>query len=716
MTTDLDRLYELVPAVYRMRDADQGYPLRALLRVVGEQVDVVQRDIGGLYENWFIETCEDWVVPYIGALIGYTPVSTSGATPGTTPRAQARERIIVPRREVANTIRLRRRKGTLSMLEDLAESVAGWPARAVEFYRLLAVTQNIDYLRMNRGRTAELRDGDALDALGTAFDELARNADVRRNTSVHARGTANIPDVGVFVWRLRPYTVTMGRAYLYHEASTSSYLFNPVGHDVQLYANPRGGADPGLPVPITRRAFEAHEVGESSVTPASGVPFFYGPGKSLMIWTGTAAQPVPVPADQIVPADLTDWTYRPRAGQVAVDPVLGRIMFPPVQGRARSVYVSYTYGFSTELGGGEYDRVLEQPPNAKVYRVGTGATFARISAALASWMSDAPSDAVIEIVDSDLYTEPLAIDLAANQTLQLRAANHARPVIQLHAPDDVSVVGAAGSRFVLDGITLAGSGLLVAGEMSSVTIRHSTLVPGWSLSCDCEPKHPTEPSLDVEGSPRCVTIEHSIVGAIRVDRDEVKHDPLSLHISDSIVDATSVDGIALGASQGLCADAVLNVVRTTVFGQIQTHTIELAEDSILNGLVHACRRQRGCIRFCYVMPGSDTPRRYECQPDLVEAAVAGLYTEGAVTAAERDALLDAERLRVEPDFDGTRYGAPAYCRLAPACAPEITGGADDESELGVFHDLYAPQRAANLRRRLDEYTPAGTDTGIIYAS
>jgi hypothetical protein len=258
--------------------------------------------------------------------------------------------------------------------------------------------------------------------------------------------------------------------------------------------------------------------------------------------------------------------------------------------------------------------------------------------------------------------------------------------------------------------------LLVAGEMSSVTIRHSTLVPGWALDCDCAPKHPTEPSLDVEGSPRCVTIEHSIVGAIRVDRDEVKHDPLILRIADSVVDATSVEGIALGAAQGLCADAILNVVRSTVFGQIQTRTIELAENSILSGLVHACRRQRGCIRFCYVTPGSDTPRRYECQPDLVDAAVGALDTEGAVTAAERDALLNAERLRVEPDFDSMRYGAPAYCRLAPSCAPEIVTGADDDSEMGVFHDLYAPQRAASLRARLNEYTPAGTDTGIIYAS
>jgi hypothetical protein len=63
-----------------------------------------------------------------------------------------------------------------------------------------------------------------------------------------------------------------------------------------------------------------------------------------------------------------------------------------------------------------------------------------------------------------------------------------------------------------------------------------------------------------------------------------------------------------------------------------------------------------------------------------------------------------------------RYGTPAYCQLAATCAEEIKRGADDESEMGVFHDLFQPQREANLRTRLDEFTPAGTDAGIILAN
>ncbi len=71
MTVGTDRLYELLPVIHRRRDAELGYPLRALLAVIDEQVGIVEADIEQLYENWFIETSQDWVIPYIGSLINY---------------------------------------------------------------------------------------------------------------------------------------------------------------------------------------------------------------------------------------------------------------------------------------------------------------------------------------------------------------------------------------------------------------------------------------------------------------------------------------------------------------------------------------------------------------------------------------------------------------------------------------------------------------------
>jgi hypothetical protein len=240
-------------------------------------------------------------------------------------------------------------------------------------------------------------------------------------------------------------------------------------------------------------------------------------------------------------------------------------------------------------------------------------------------------------------------------------------------------------------------------EPIRVTIRHSTLVPGWALHCDCEPKRPAEPSLELFNVNAKVSIEHSIIGSIQVNQDEVQTDPIPIQISDSILDATSSEREALDAPGYPVAHAQLTILRSTVFGQILVHSIALAENSIFDGIITAARRQQGCVRFCYITPGSRTPRRYNCQPDLVEQAAP-------------DDLKQVERDRVRPQFNSTRYGTPTYCQLANRCAEEIKQGADDESEMGVFHDLYQPQRAANLRARLDEYIPAGMEAGIIYAN
>ena len=287
---------------------------------------------------------------------------------------------------------------------------------------------------------------------------------------------------------------------------------------------------------------------------------------------------------------------------------------------------------------------------------------------------------MIEITDSGVYTEPIQITLAKGQTLQLRAANRTRPVIHMldwgtSAPDSLSVTGAGECWFVLDGVVVTGRGVQVDGDVSGVAIRHCTLVPGWGLDCDCGPQRPAEPSLTLTDAPLCITIEHSIVGAIQVERNQARLDPLQVCITDSIVDATSKDSVALGSSGKLCAHCVLVIRRSTVFGRVEVHTLELGEDSIFMGDMRACKRQQGCVRFCYVTPTSRTPRRYQCQPDLVEKAVRDAFAAGTISIDERDALLESERLRVEPDFTAARYGNPAYCQLAWECAGNRARGA-----------------------------------------
>ncbi len=207
-------------------------------------------------------------------------------------------------------------------------------------------------------------------------------------------------------------------------------------------------------------------------------------------------------------------------------------------------------------------------------------------------------------------------------------------------------------------------------------------------------------------------IERSISGSIQINENEVKTDPIPVLISDSILDATDPRKEAIGAPGCAVAHAVLSIQRSTVFGIIDVHAIEHADDSIFMDCVNVARRQLGCMRFCYVPPGCRTPRRYHCQPDLVVQNVIE-----TVADLEEQAKAKAREIgRVRPQFTSIRYGNPGYAQLALNCPEEIKRGGEDASEMGVFHDLFQPQREANLYARLQEYTPAGMDVGILFAS
>ncbi|MEU1179161.1 hypothetical protein ABZ464_16200 [Streptomyces sp. NPDC005820] len=726
-----DRLSELVALHLRRTDAENGSALRALLAVIGEQVDLVQSDLERLYDNWFVETAESWAVPYLGDLVGYRllPGHEEALATATTDRLVAR---LAPRRDVAATVGSRRRKGTLPMLEELASSVADWPSRAVEFHRLLLRDQPVrlypssDEAAVRRAQASpglvDVRHDAELVGIGGPFETQGRIAEAARIGSARRRGRYRPANVGVYVWRLRPQPLTHAPAYCIDRAR-NQFTFSILGNDVPLATKPVPEPSPEhlagrehVPAPITRREL------------ADRLPDFYGRDKSFAIWRDGHRDPVPV--SDIVVADLSGWFYRARRGQVVVDPELGRIVFGARSAPRRGVWVSHHFLQPSELGGGEYPRDVTTPGAAKVYRVGPHEEFERIQQAYRAWQHDnsggAQPEAVIEIADSGAYQEQLEFVLSPGERLEVRGAERRRPVLRLldwysNRPDSLQIRALCAEegddrpppRFVLDGLLITGRGVSVTGPMGAVVVRHSTLVPGWSLEPHCRPTHPEEPSLVLENTTACVEIAHSVVGSILVVNDEVRTDPLKVCVTDSVLDATAPDREVVSAPECRHAHAELTVRRSTVIGEVHAHAVRLGENSVFDGLMHVARRGIGCLRFCYVPPGSRTPRRYHCQPDLVAEELRRLAESGDVDPADLPRLRSLEAARVGPRFTSRRYGTPAYLQLAPSCAVEIGRGADDGSELGVLHDLFQPQREDNLRARLAEFSPAGLDAGIV---
>lgn len=675
MSFDAQAIYELLPAIYRTRDAEQGGTLRQLIGVIAEQVAVLEEDIEQLYDNQFIETCADWVVPYIGELIGYRQLY------GSTPQVRS------PRAEVADTIRLRRSKGTAATLARLAHDVTGWDACAIEMFTRLATTQFLNHPRPGNLAMTSVRNPLRLEQIDGPFDGTARTIDVRRIAS--DRGRHNIGNVAIHLWRLRSYGITNTQAF---KLDDRRYLFNPLGAPVRLFQAPMTDdfVEPtpsGLnaQMPLGRLQVDADKIARNNLPPFAR---FYGPDASFAI-AGVAADAISI----CNLSDKTDgsWAHMPAAGKVSIDPVLGRIAFGTAPAAAPNV--SFHYGFSDDLGGGEYDRSATIDP-ALVPVVAAPAQPAGLQGAL----DGVGNGGAVEIGGSGRFAvTPRITVTTANKRVELRAANKARPLLALGG--EMVITGQAGSEVTLNGLVISGAALRVkAGNdgknIKLLRLRHCTLVPGTDLLPNGAPRLPDGVSLIVETAETRVEIERCIIGGLRVAPGA------QVVITDSVIDATRDSGVAYAAPDNVSGGAALQISTSTVIGKVHATELTLASNTIFQAAlaqgdnwrapVWADRRQHGCVRFCWLPLAARVPRRYHCLP-----------------TADGD---------LRPAFTSLRYGDPGYAQLSRRTPVAIRQGADDGSEMGAFHDLFQAQRETNLRLRLSEYARFDLEVGFIFVT
>lgn len=767
------RLYDLLPAVYRERDNELGKPLRALLGLVQEQADLVEADIRQLWNNFFIETCEPWVIPYLGDLVGTValfdasrinqPDTARQLFPDLTGLSLIPDVSLRARADVAKTIYFRRRKGTLPMLEELARDVTGWSAHAVEFFELLGWTQCMrNHLRMHSLHAPDLRRVETLDRLNGAFDEISHTVDVRpigttpERLSSSVTGWYNILNIGFFLWRLGSYELELVQArrddlavgnYGYY-----GYHFSPLGQPTPLFTRwRREGDEAGLatelhvPGPIRPAAFY-NDLARAQATPGAGFTDYYGmfdelpPAQNPTNLPQAAASSfmilrdgVIVPPPLVRCLDLSTWR-QPTGNVVGVDVKLGRMAFGTTFVPTNRVDVSYHYGFSADLGGGPYERRawLLRPALANLHiavdqSLTTPGSVATLNAALAQWVAAGKPNTLISILDSCTYDEALSLEPADDRWLVLEAgAGAADSGVRPHVQGSMTIKGAhQTSSVTLSGLLIEG-GIHVEGSLGRLRLLHCTLVPGRALSnADGQPIS-LDPSLLVEAGTDSapsntrlrVEMAFCITGPLRIPSHAE-----GLWLLDSIVDGVAVAPNAqrtaalASPTGGYGPPAWLE--RVTIFGRASLRELKWASEVIFTEPVTTERRQSGCVRFSFVPPTSVTPRRYRCQPDL-EVSTQIEQREKATGVKLMQAQRNAVRTAIEkwllPGFTSTRYGQPAYAQLHLTCPRQIATGAEDGSEMGAFCHLKQPQRTANLRLRLEEYLPFGLESGIIYVT
>lgn len=458
-------LYNLLPSIYRERDSKSDFFLKKICNIIDNAFKLTMDSIKKTYDIPFIETCDDWAIPYIAANINASiPYAVTNSKYG-------------QRAWIANTISFRKHKGTVSMLEQLARDATNWPAKVVEFFQFINFVPNVNY---NPNKSSifipDIRDIAKLDRLMSPFERISHMLDIREIGS--SKGLYNIENIGIFLWRIKSLPVLDAPAY-YH--GSTNFSFNQFGFDVPIFkkGKPLGerydmAEEINIDGPLNIQTlkdnlddyyYEYEKYDEDTSNPDIS-SLTEHKKKSLSLKVNDKI----IGTNSIIVCSLKDWNIQIPKGKVAIDPVLGRIRFPENE-LPKSVYVNYYYGFSSEIGGGFYIRKrcsfgdlknysLEDSDEPIHYKISKkqdvveslkNYVFSSITDAIKKWKEDGKKNSIFEILDSEFYNENnLLFDIPSETQIIFQSKQKERPVLRLG--NAMKIKGNKNSRLILDGI------------------------------------------------------------------------------------------------------------------------------------------------------------------------------------------------------------------------------------------------------------------------
>lgn len=559
MSTARIALFQRLPEIYRIRDAEQTVPgqLEAYVGAIDEVFAAIRDNIEALYHDLSIETCADWAIPYIGDLLGVSHLTGDAWT---------------LRADVARTIHHRRRKGTLGAIESLTFALSGWAVHAVELRERLCWNQHLNHQRPDeggtpplklvpgidapvRGGTVNLRDPARLAFLGGPFDPFAHVVDVKPQGTRGFRGDDggyNLPNLAVFMWRLEAYTVPVSQPVFRAivdltpaDPGNARYAVrfdaHPMGEPVVLLNTYRFGADDDPPN-------LAHADAVPGPIPPARITHASPTDRTDYVQVRGYTPPAKPPeADDIgltlyvpQPALGTSWTYRGanlcaweaglqpklREHEIAIDPERGRIVFGVAGATAAAeaeplrdhLRIAATYGFAGPTGAHPVPRSAVPSTWQDATPVVVHVDFRNDPVGLQHALDDLQNRATPLIVEiGDSMTHDLDIDVIQGATaeggakslrlkhaLWIRAASGERPVIRLARPlrlrpDDPT----ADLNVKLEGLYLtrgagfpANAALIERAALNQLFIDGCTFDPGGAHVLDGTPSGSRAPIRD----------------------------------------------------------------------------------------------------------------------------------------------------------------------------------------------------------------------------
>ena len=730
----LEKLWELIPPVYRDADGldENGGALRGLAMVLAQQAAIVRRSSDRLWDDQFIDLCDDWVLPYIGDLLGTRMVSSF----------DKRGRRV----DVANTIYYRRRAGTLGALEGLTADLTGWEGTAVEEFRhLLRHPHGLDPGPASTGRFTgtpahglpDLRRPRGSQLAWGPWDEYSHLPDMRKNAG-GLDGRYGITKLGIHLFRLLAHTVDDATPHVLAADGNGArrFTFDPSGRSIRLFQRPSRPSfdfewraaqewELGAPMRCAVLGNAEYEVTEALILEWLGAAVITAPQADLLrsirglrlpsesrFRTRLAALVTPALGAAAMHRLLADTLVAEcgkgvllRNGTVPATGDLSSVgVAEPVAGRLTPVPRELTQAgnlSAAALNPGDTRLVIDAENGLGFFTAGSppagfavsycygfagsigGGTYPRTGLATVAAADQrrgggavaAPAaglDTQLEIADSATYG-PLP-DLPVQRSLIVQAHDEQRPYLEL-STDWTFTATVADSELVLDGLWVGARAPRVVHltanpncSWSSVTIGHATFDPGGN-DADGVPLGPI--TLSIESTVTGLSIESCILGPVVVGTGGFVR---TLTMRNTIVQATIAGAtVVLSQPRGL-----LDIRGCTVLGGIDAHRLE-ASELLCTGLITVDDLQAGCIRFSAFAAGSQVPRAYRSQT-----------------------LTDTRGL-----FTSLRFGDAGYAQLSDIAPGSISRGGEDGTEMGAFATLLNPIKFDSLKAKVDEFLPFG---------
>ena len=645
-----ERFYNLIPLVYKEQDFEQGQPLRALAAVLEQGYDLLHEDIAKLYENWFIELCDQSIIVNIAHQVGIEDLDE-------------RDLLKSERRYVANHLAYKRRSGQQKTLNNALQDSTEYKFITRDAYDKMAST-------WTPADPSHLPVTFLVDDQPAPFDQSSRTADFRNNppNALHPQalqsatlqtqhGRINLNSVNLSVWTMTSIPVTKVQLARVKGAK-GRYHLSPLGFDLKL-SNDHGlfndaHRQDAQPRPVTRANYRDYLPSGQDETQHAPVNFYvFDPQKRRY---------EALPSGKIQLADLSHWkTNSHHDAAIVFDPDSGRveILQQTLTGR---VYASYAYYANTFFGARAHYTQINIAAEQPILVCGNTAyagTVATMTEALQQWQQCHSS---IVLIDNLIYQDDLAIDLKG-KNLKITADNNTQPLVQ----GKITLTNSASesAEVLIEGLNIEGT--IEIGDNIHLTLYKTTLLnESVSLKAlDSNESHQQH---------RQVPLVNSLVSAFICPKES------QTTIKDSVV-VTHQDQQPQG---------IVSIESSTVMGDFYCRQVQTIKDSIISGILMIKDPRDAQLSHSY-MGGC-------------ESALNG-QTNQLVIGTEHDHRI--------LHFKASSIDHAQFCRLSYYSAEVILIGAANGEEMGVFNGYRCRLREKKLIERIDKYLPHGLDLQLV---